>query len=71
MTEAGREPSGRQWFESDEFECPLPQWLADECAQFYGTGQIGVDFAQCLASFLLAKGLEITPARSIPDTTKS
>lgn len=53
----------RQWYMDDEFEVPMPEWLAAECKQFYGTSQVGIDFAQGLASFLDAKNLVIWPNR--------
>jgi hypothetical protein len=40
------------WYMDDEFDTQLPEALADEIARFYGTGQIGIDFAQMLAAFI-------------------
>lgn len=42
----------KQWFHDDEFNCPLPSEVAESIAQFYGTGDVGMSFAQMLASFL-------------------
>ncbi len=36
----------------DRFDTPMAPALADECARFYGTGEVGRNFAQCLAAFL-------------------
>jgi hypothetical protein len=41
-----------QWFMDDEFKTPLPPVLAAEILRFYGSGPVGVNFAQCLAAFL-------------------
>lgn len=49
----------KQWFMDDEFDIPLPEWLSEECRQFYGEGEFGIDFAQGLASFLHVKGLDV------------
>ena len=42
----------RQWFMDDEFETPLPEAVSKACARVYGTGDLGIDFAQGLAAFL-------------------
>lgn len=60
----------RQWFMDEEFDLPLPEWLSDDCARFYGTGDIGINFAQGLASFLNAKGYKVVPS-SMPDEPRS
>lgn len=46
----------RQWFHDDEFHEELPEEVSAAVAQFYGNGQIGSEFAQMLASFLLHQG---------------
>lgn len=48
------------WYYDDEFEIPMPEWLAAECLQFYGSDEVGIGFAQALASFLHVKRLTIT-----------
>lgn len=41
-----------QWFHDEEFDTPLPEVLSTAVAKCYGTGPLGVDFAQGLAAFM-------------------
>lgn len=41
-----------EWFTDDEFQTPLPAELSLTVARFYGTGNVGISFAQGLAAFL-------------------
>ena len=57
-----------QWFHDEEFDIPLPDWLSEDIARFYGIRSGTVDFAQGLAAYLSARGLRLLadPASAAP-----
>ncbi len=46
----------KDWFMDDEFDTPLPPKVSAEAKRIYGSGGVGVDFAQALACFLAITG---------------
>lgn len=54
--------SDRQWFQVEDemdgtvFDVDLPEDVSEAVRQFYGSGDLGIDFAQMLASFLACQG---------------
>lgn len=49
------------WYMTEGFEVEMPEYVIQLVSNFYGKSQVGVEFAQMLASFLDVLGLKVVP----------